>query len=210
LSVFFLTAITILSGLITIVTGSITIIGYFQRKPVSPSKPNVQPTSQGILPSQVYVLPPQQYTQPPLYTKPKPPVVLHVTTAQQHSKKRSRLSHPRIALIALIGQVLLVTAAAIYIYIGSKYGTNSSGTFEYNLLAVISLLTVIGGLACAIPALVMSLLKTKQLHRWGWFTVLIVGFIGLFILFLPTLIPLLFGIFGPQEQRAAKTQAVFP
>src|SRR5438874_4120259 len=43
-------------------------------------------------------------------------------------------------------------------------------------------------------------------HRWGWFTSNLAGFIALFIVFLPALIPLLFGIFGPQEQKAVKKQ----
>lgn len=194
MSDFFLYTITILSGLITVITGIVTIIGYFHRKPVSPSQPIIQPTSQHAPPHQVYVPPSQHYAQTPLP---------HIPTAQQPSKQPNHLSHPRIALIALIGQVLLVAAVVGF----SAVSVKSS---QLNLINIISFLAFLAGEACAITALVMGLLKTKQLHRWGWFTGLIAGFIGLFIVFLPALIPLLFGIFGPKEQRAANTQAVFP
>lgn len=186
----FLYAITILSGLITVVTGIVTIIGYFHRKPVSPSQPIIPPTSQHAPPHQVYV-PPSQTPLP------------HITAVQQPSKQQNHLSHPRIALIALIAQVLLVATVVGFSAVSVKSG-------QLNLINIISFLAFLGGEACAITALVMSLLKTKQLHRWGWFAGLIAGFVGLFIVFLPALIPLLFGIFGPVEQRAAKTQAVFP
>lgn len=201
----FLNAIAILSGIITIITGSITLISYFQRKPVSPSQPDRRPTTQPTLPHQVTVPSSQQYTQPPLSYSP---------TAQQLSQKRNRLSYPKIALIALIGQVFLFVGVSIFTagafdYI-LTYSSNPSGTSEENFLAIISIVLAGSGLVCALTALVMSLIKTKQLRRWGWFAGLILGFIGFFILCLPALIPLLFGIFGPREQRAAETQTVLP
>src|SRR5439155_760848 len=104
---------------------------------------------------------------------------------------------------ALIAQVLLFFAVA-------GITADSPSSHGYDLFNIISFIAFLSGVGCAIAALVMSLVKTKQLHRWGWFTSNIAGFIGLFIVFLPALIPLLFGIFGPKEQRAANTQSVFP
>jgi hypothetical protein len=184
---FFLYTITILSGLITIVTGGITIVGYFQHKSVSPSQPGKQSTLQYDIHHQVNIHPSQQY----------------ISTIQQPSKHQNRLSHSGIALIALIAQVLLFFAVAGFTADSVKSG-------QYNPFNIICFIAFLCGEACAITALVMSLLKTRQLHRWGWFTGLIAGFIGLFIVFLPALIPLLSGIFGPRVQREAKTQAVYP
>jgi uncharacterized membrane protein HdeD (DUF308 family) len=176
----FLSIITILSGIITVITGSVTIIGYFSRKPVSPSQPDKQSTSHRAPAHQVYVQPPLPYFQ----------------TTQQLSQKRNRLSHPKIALIALLGQVLLFFAVSLFAGTAVEYvftyGSNPSGTSEENSLAIFSIVLALGGLACAITALVMSLVKTKQLQRWGWFTSLIIG------------------IFGPTEQKAAKTQTISP
>lgn len=191
LSTFSLMAITYLSAIVTLITGSVTIIGYFQHKPVSPSQPVVQPTSQNTQQTRPFTTPSQQYDQPP-----QP----YGQTAQQigHTflpQKRNRLSHPRIALIALIGQVLLFISLAGYSYIGVNPGSGTPG------LVWLTLFITLCGIVCAAIAFVMGLIKSKQLHRWRWFTSLIIGFFGLFILFLPALIPLLFGIFGPKEQK---------
>lgn len=203
----FLYLITILSGIVTVITGSITIIGYFKHDHISPSQQVIQPPSQYAQQTRPYAPPTQQYDQPP-----QP----YGQTAQQFGhviipKKRNRLSHPRIALIALIGQILLfVTLILSLVFFSPAANPDTSGALNiYTLIAFIILILFLAGIGCALTALIMSLLKTKQLDRWGWFTSLISGFLGLFILFLPALIPLLFGIFGPKEQKGAKTQAGF-
>src|SRR5579863_6512014 len=193
-----LSIITILSGIITVITGSVTIVGYFSRKPVSPAQPEKQPTSHRAPKHEVYIQPPLPYIQ----------------TTQPLSHKRNRLSHPKIALFALLGQVLLLFAVSLYagaaVAYLFTYASNPSGTSEENSLAIISIVLALGGLACAITALVMSLVKTKQLHRWGWFTSLILGFILLLIIVLPAFIPLLFGIFGPTEQAKHQQRPSYP
>jgi hypothetical protein len=189
---FFLYTVTILSGLITIITGVVAIVGYFHHKSASTTQQSTQPASQPATKQQVSVPASQQHI--PLPTIP---------TVLRPSKRQIHLSHPRIALIALIAQVLLFFAVA-----GITAFTVKSN--QLNLFNIISFIVFLGGEGCAIAALVMSLLKTRQLHRWGWFAGNILGFIALFIVFLPALIPLLFGIFGPKAQVTAKAPAAIP
>ena len=185
---FVLDVITILSGIITIITGGATIIGYLQPKSTPLLQTDVKPNT--------------QYPQP--YQLPGQAAQNLGNNAIPRQKRG--LSYPKIAMVALVGQILSFAALFSFGYLGAEYNPNYTVTAREAILVTVSLLLSLTGLVCAATALGMSLSKTIHLHRWGWFTSLVIGFICLLILFLPALIPLCFGIFGPKNQKTVRTQ----
>lgn len=179
--------ITFLSAIVTIVSGSLSIIAFFQGKK---SRSNI-PAS----PPAISSLPPQPKRLSPIGSPSSPGML----TPQRTTRKPWLLSSiPYIW--AVLGGLAVEAADIMWLALIFQHADNGQYLWEADLfIDRLSWLTFIFGIALFLILTVTSMVIMIRLKRWGWFIGILLGSVcGTGSLFLPGLVLIIFGFAAPR------------
>jgi len=198
-----LVILSVLSAVMTLASGGITIISYFRPRGMrvtrqSPPSPSAEAALPDAKPMPTPSAPPPQSPSPTVPVSPRSPRTTSVAQARPR-----RLSYPKLALVALVGQILF----ASYLIFFFVFTSNIPSTLDPQQESLVGRIfegTFIPGAILVLVSVVYGLIKAARLERWGWFTGLLVSPV-LAGWGAPALGILLFALRGPTDKRLPKT-----